>query len=593
MDTTTNRLADVLDYRLREYLGTDVEYRAHLLPNVLGLEVVMVRPEHLRGFTFMFREGEPLPPQIREHRYDAQGIPVTVPVTNPPMTFQLQYQATDRTIRETQVMAVTTAPTVNPIPARPLIPTRTIEQEARLQNLENIGMDRVYTAEESVEYNRLRAIAPCPTPIPARTYVRVHRDDYRNWVVAVRVGQNGRDLPTIAIIKSLLNPSDKHYLPSRQGKYRSTVNILRTALSAGLPPQSLVDALRAWVMATENQVTSAESVIPVGGIDRETANLLKAQPATLEVGGMVYRLVPCHQTDVRPLIARVRAKALSRAQVEAASITVKATTDARVTVTEAERTATRLRTEAERAARLSGARVPDWVRDSRRAHHWTGSAWIVEIKVQCLIRDIRLYIPAWASVLHWKPLVILGKDTRYYERHLLPLSFRLNADGSYDKYNISASWPAITTHIQGYMCMDLQGLPSSIKSNADLIKLEECISRGMQVINLNSPLDTDYNHYWPDFKEQIPPIVIKWLKGEVRIEPSTGISISRFKELVPTTTWDSVETIKEEEEGTFSTSNPPIPLRPIVEPPLGGRVQGAGAIDPETVARLQEVIERG
>jgi len=53
-------------------------------------------------------------------------------------------------------------------------------------------------------------------------------------------------------------------------------------LNGGLSAQSLHDALRAWVVATEGATTNVESNTPI--LDDSTAALLNAMPATLEVG---------------------------------------------------------------------------------------------------------------------------------------------------------------------------------------------------------------------------------------------------------------------------------------------------------------------
>src|SRR6266480_7140982 len=61
MARTTTELASMLAYRLRERLGTAVDYRATLLPNEMAIQVEMILPERLRGYIFIFREMEGLP----------------------------------------------------------------------------------------------------------------------------------------------------------------------------------------------------------------------------------------------------------------------------------------------------------------------------------------------------------------------------------------------------------------------------------------------------------------------------------------------------------------------------------------------------
>jgi hypothetical protein len=470
-----------------------------------------------------------------------------------------------------RLMTMTPYETVQPV-------ARTIEQETRWQALDAEVRDRIFTQAESTEYNRLSEMAPCPTPIPPRIHVRVHRDTGGSWSVTVKVGIELRDLPTAAVIKSLLPPADKHFIPGRQGRYRGTLGILRTALSAGLPAQSLHDALRAWVMATENAITSAESTFPVGGLDAATANLLRAQPVTLEAGGMVYRLVPVHQTDVRPLIARVRAKTVAAAQVETTAMKARAVSDARITVQEAERNAARVRLEAEALIRQAGTRVPDWVRDSHRNHYWDGERWHVEMLVSCQLTEIRYTVQPWNRILYWNPIVNRDRGTAWYAAYKIPVWFRLSADGNYDRSYLDCVQMReySTTHItRDRACMSLQAMPALVNNLATLKQLEACLSRGMQVVNLNSPLGWDVADYWPAFKEQLPAAIIAFLNRGFRLLDNNNHIMLRdagtmtaFQEYYPQfATWNRTETIAQEQAGMFNVSDPVIPLAvPIVEP---------------------------
>jgi len=453
-----------------------------------------------------------------------------------------------------RMMSTFTATTV---PA--IVPTvRTAQQEERFIELESITDP--WTPAQTTEYNTLRGLGPYPHPIPPRTYVRVVRDNYGTWNITVRVGPSQRDFPSIAVIKSLINPADKHFLPSRQGRRHTTLRILRNSLEAGLPAQSLHDALRAWVMAVENQVTEAESSIPADGIDPATASLLRAQPATLEVGGKVFRLVPAHESDVRPLITRVRQRTIAQARVETDALRERARTDARVLTTEAERSARRTREEAEAVARRAGVRVPNWVRDSGRPHYFGGrdnGYWHVQLNVNCSLRDIRLLVREWGLVLHWKPIVPVSRPQEWYNEHLCPLWFRLSTDGRYDKHSIfQADWD--TPHVGGFMCMDLFARPDKVESIEHLIALEKAISRGMQVVNLNSPISRAVDNYYPALKDQLPVIPIKYLKGDW-LEPR-AITKAAFKESNPSITWDYEESLVQESNGTFNVDAPVLVL---------------------------------
>ncbi len=602
MDTV--RLGEILAYRLREHLGARVDYNATIMPNELAIYVEMIQPEDLRGLTFTFRENEPLPAPILRLRH---GDPNTVRFTYQPdpaqfITLQanpLAYDIETRNVRENPVMATvmrtreqearladlermwaTVIMTQAQIqerralmnmsayrPPTPVIPTRTPAQEDRLRDLNEAGNHRAWTLEESREYDTLHQMANCPSPNPPRIYVRVHREDGRGgWDVSVRVGQESRDLPPTSVIKSLLNPADKHWLTGRQGRRMSTLRLLRNALEAGLPAQSLHDALRAWAMANENRISTVESVMPIGGIDAETANLLRAQPATLEVGGRVFRLTPIHEVDMRPLITRTRQRAIATAQVEVTAMTERARTDARVMTTEAERSASRIRADAENAARVAGARVPNWIRDSGRQHYWDRQYWCVRLSIGCLIRDIRLYVSEWGTTLHWKPIYPVHNMEWYQDRRIWAW-LRVNENGGWDKHSVFTREDEYTTpHIDSFMCMDLQSQPRLVNNMDSLNALEATLTRGMQVINLNSPLSREVPRYFPEIRDQMPSVPAKIMIGTYAVR-GNRLSMADWKAANPTITWDSEETIAQENSGTFSVGDP-VPTLPIPPPNL-------------------------
>lgn len=464
-----------------------------------------------------------------------------------------------------------TMATATNAPAVPVTPrgVRTPEQEVRFQTLQAESTRRVFLNLELAEWQRLQGMAPCPTPLPPvtpprpRIRVKVWRDDYQQWQVMMTVGNNGRELPSISVIKSLLPPADKHFLPSRQGRHTRTLNLLRVALDGGLSAQSLHDALRAWVVATEGMPTSAESDSPI--LDESTAMLLNAQPATLEVGGKVYKLVPTKELDARPLIKRVRERALSLAMVEGEGIRTRARTDARVVVSEAENRAATLREEVERERRAMGNRAPEWVANSGRSHRWQDGYWYVEMRVLCKVVEIRYTVSSWNRVLHWTPLNVDNRPNSYYEQWRMPVWVRLREEGHYTKDDISCRGGGYcSTHIDSYMCMELQGLPPVLTSANHLLSLEQIIGRGMQVVNLNSPLNTNPRKYWPPFLEQLPPVPLKLMtcgeRADRYIIPN-GRTIERWQAEHPDITWDRSELIEQEaatifhvQEGTNATT---------------------------------------
>ena len=630
----STELGEILAYRMREHLGALVDYTATLLPNRLAIQVVMIQPEYLRGFTFTFSGGE-LPTNIRSMRNGVVDTGLVPPNVNLEVNAiheeinrvtaglpaardaaHAQFTYNDMTLTEAEARwprvrvvrtdagdeaAVPTAPlptTINDIqrayypawaaaadavaygtgmlrttggnmatvtnPAgnativgaafTPAITVRSPEQEVRLAQLEVMYTTVQMTNAQIDERNVLLRMAACPTPVPSvppaprpapRVRVRVWRDDYNQWQVGVAVGGNNRDLPSVAVVKSLLPPADKHFLPSRVGRHRSTLYALRTALEGGLSAQSLHDALRAWVVAAEGAATNVQSDSPI--LDESTAALLNAMPATLEVGGKVYRLVPTKELDARPLIKRVRERALNLARVEGEGIRTRARTDARVVVSEAEARASTLRMEVERERAAIGNRAPEWVVNSGRPHQYMDGYWYVEIKVLCRVREIRYTVSSWNRVLYWTPLNG-DKPNSYYETWRMPVWVRLRPDGHYTKDDISCRG-FCSTHIESYMCMELQGLPPTIQSAAHLTTLEGIVSRGMQVINLNSPLNTNPKKYWPAFLEQIPPVPLKLLTSGERTDRyiiPNGRTIERWQAENPSIVWDRSELIEQE-----------------------------------------------
>jgi hypothetical protein len=481
---------------------------------------------------------------------------------------------------------------------------RTAEEEALYIQLAREAQTRIFGQVELETYHRLQRLAPflaatpmavdpargidpvmvtnvnipvaVPVPVPPkdRVYVKVAKGDDSygrdSWVISVRINKEEKDLPEALVVRGFLPEKDKHFISARQRRYRSSYNVLQDALRAGLSPQTLHDALKAWVMAAFFSF-SAESTTP---IDDETSYLLKAQPATLEVGGKVFKLVPCGEVDVRPLITRVRTKALAGAKAESAVILTKAKTDARLVVSSAEVSAQSIKAEVELLRREASSMLPTWVRDSSRAAYWSGGRWWVQLNVNCRIKEIRLTVSEWRMVFYWNPLTWpVGLSTRdrvedYYVYHPMHLFVRLNPEGKYtlDDVRHAATSQESTVHTsRERTCMALQLLPPALNTRSDLIALEKGISRGMQVVNLNSPLSRDYHNFYPDFKAQIPPIVAKWLTGHLNIYPMrTGQSLAAFQEANPSITWDRTESLEQEGAGVFNTDQ--YQPTPVIQP---------------------------
>jgi hypothetical protein len=467
---------------------------------------------------------------------------------------------------------------------------RTMEQEVRYQFLVEEGNDRVWSQAENEEMNALGILLPHPTRPPARIRVRVWytAGNYNPWNVQVKIGGEVKDFPALAVIKSLLPPADKRWITRRTRG--GTLRGLQEALEAGLPAQSLHDALKAWAIATCSAIRDASSDSPaLGGVDAATESLLRAQPATLEVAGRVFRLTPVGEVDMRPLIARTRARALSTVTIEAGAIRERARADSRTVISEAERRAAAIRLELDAERQRHGSRVPDWVRDSGRPHFWTGHEWAVEMMVGIKVREIRYTVTPWNVVLKWNPLNPNRRSNDWYaeSRNMLAVWVRIREEGTY-QFDDSFTRDYSTTHIMvggnnsAYTCcMGLQARPACIRSVADLRTLEVALTRGMQVINMNSPLSGSVSNYHPTFLEQIPPIPREVLTNDVRFVDGNGRCLpgaatpDAYRVVFPNVTWDSMESLLSEAETTFTVTEPvpapvPVPV-PVVNQGRGER----------------------
>lgn len=464
----------------------------------------------------------------------------------------------------------------------PLARTRTREEQDRYQILDRDARERVFDNNEQSEYHRLLGMAayipdPNDPPLPRRdrVSVRVVRvsaedGDRSTWVIEVRINGNVVDYPKSQVIRGLLSDEDKRFLPARGKRYENTLRVLQQALREGLQPQSLHDSLKAWAISTLQQGTEATSET---NLDEVTAHLLRVQPATLEVGGRVYKLIPAGSVDTRPLIARVRKKALAGASMEATAIREDATRDARIVVNEATDRADNIREQIEAERRRASITVPPWVVQSNRATYWDGAYWNVEMKLSVQVREIRYLVQRWETILFWNPLIpeALIADDAYFIRAYNKLSVWLKlVPGILHLDNVKTKHVSYScTHINSYRtCMELQGLPRVVDSVERLMSLEASLSRGMRVVNLNSPLDYEVRHYHPAFKAQLPEVVVNFLANHVA-EMGSYPNMERYRRDNPEVTWDRVESVIDEARGVFNVETPAPPVQALpIAPPL-------------------------
>lgn len=418
--------------------------------------------------------------------------------------------------------------------------------------------------------------ATLPVPPPARPAVRIRVSVSRGvrvdangverstgpWAFELYVGDEAIDVPDRNQVVNFLPKAIR--LP-RARRYGNTYRYWCEQLDTGrLTPQQLHDGFRGYLIAyfTDHARVESEETLT-----DETRYLLTSQPATLEVGGRVFRLTPAGQTDVRPLIKRVREKALQAAIGEADGIRTRARTEAANIVSQAEERAGYLRQELEEERRtLSQGRIPEFLQGcSFPIKQGGGSAWSVLLALQVEVREIRFTIREWQRILHWNPLVPPG-DTFYTRFHCW---LHLASDGSCDYTKVNA-YTFKTTHIAGHTCMDLNRVPRKIRNATDIEQLRQGLERGLWQINLNSPLARNVWEYHPVYKAFIPKYVQDLLLGNKVIEPrAVGAGWETPEEwaarVFPNqpagyTPWDWSETVDQEAAATF-TAPPPERIR--------------------------------
>lgn len=539
-----------------------VVYDTYALPNVRALRVIIRRPEMLAGYEFTYN-GQPLPEGLRIP-------PVTFNLQPPPPDFRFTtanpLNAPLNTIYNDiiRTQGWYTMPTVtatNAANATPVV-IRTTEQEDRFQFLEMVASERALTPTEQEEYRVLGRIYPYIHPATERIRIKVivrrNGQGYSartNWVVVIRMLKPGMSWevinnPEFKHVKGLLTPEIKRFFPMARDRF-----YLQEALEAGCNAQVLADILKTWAVAkySQSQEGGADT-----NIDEETSYLLRSQPATLDVGGRIYRLVPTGEVDTRPLIRKVKTRALAGVKVEADGIRSRAATDARMVVTEAEQRAGRVRAEIEALQRSANSQVPVWIRDSKRPHFWDGSYWNLELSLGCKIREIRYTVSQWGdggTVLYWNPLVPVvngvHREDSWYSYHPMKAWVRLGVNGGFSLDSVRMKeWTV--THIHDRVCMGLQGVPSRLTNLEEVRLLEGILTRGMQVVNLNSPLSRE--RYWPDFDAQLPPQV-KLFFANVRMFDSYR-NVTSFRRDYPEFTWDREEAISREAETSFTLDDP-------------------------------------
>lgn len=404
---------------------------------------------------------------------------------------------------------------------------------------------------------------PVPTepiqPASNRINVLVRRTgDYRGWEISVRNNGEPLELPDISIIKSLLPTAQRRLIRGRQRRYSNNLALLISALNRGMNPQVLHDALKAWVMThvSESRTVESETIL-----EDEQRYLLQVAPATLAVGGRLFRLVPTGEMDITTPLKHLRQRAKAVAQIEVTEMRNRAQIDARAITGEAEDRAASIRQEVERIRQGLGVQPPEWVRDNSIPLKLIDRTWYAGLFIPAYVESIRLRVERWQSTLWWDAIHPHNAD--YYISYPMLMWLRLSPRGAYTLDDVSVDrWK--TVHTANRVCMTLQNMPRHIDSLESFNRLREGISRGMRIVNLNSPLTSAINTMYPLFVEQLPPIVIKWLNRQITIDPDAGVTPERYRELAPTVTWDRIETDAQEMAQTFEVRHEPTSINPEI-----------------------------
>lgn len=370
----------------------------------------------------------------------------------------------------------------------------------------------------------------------------------------IKVSKDGLDLtlPSCQVMRAFLPEKWAKALPARSRRGNNSIDHLIRLLDEGVSPQIIHDAVKAWAFSTilqDREATSEGSVV-----DDANAALLNIAPATLEVGGKVFRLVPTGEVDVRPVLARVRKKALSAASVEVEAMKGRAIVDARIVVSEAEVKATRMRQSLEAEKARLGVRPPDWAISNGISHRFKDGRWYLGFLAETLVTEIRFTVGIWNRILYWNPLILPDVPRK------IPCWISIGARGEYTLETVHTDnrLGYTTVHVvTSSTCMALQGLPSKIDSYDNFCRLSNGISRGNRVVNLNSPLSWRTDSYWPDYKAQLPVVVLQFLDRTIALnenmrDMNPRLSMAEFKVSYPAITWDRDEDITEDAQGIFT-----------------------------------------
>jgi hypothetical protein len=383
-------------------------------------------------------------------------------------------------------------------------------------------------------------------PTKQRIHVRVWQGQYGSREISVKVNGEEQGMPSCKAICSLLSQAHRNKLKRSSN---SSLYNYREALENGLPPQALHDALKAFYVAKMSQPALAESDTELSEDDRL---LLRAQPATMLVGGKVYRLVPTGETNVSSLIKGVRRKAITLAETEANGIKERAQVDSRAIISEAESRAQATREEIDRLRASQANMPPEWAYRNGCPMKFRDGRWHIGIYVGCFLESIRYRVQNWHSTLWWNAIHPPNHGLDYYENRAMLMWVRLTATGTYSLNDvISDKWSTI--HTRSYTCMELQGLPRMINSWDNLLRLRNAITRGMLVANLNSPLNVNLEEMYPPFREQLPEPVVRLLQpgNRISIDPGAGVTPAQYLERVPWLRWDRIVADEVEAAETF------------------------------------------
>jgi hypothetical protein len=184
--------------------------------------------------------------------------------------------------------------------------------------------------------------------------------------------------------------------------------------------------------------------------------------------------------------------------------------------------------------RLDAASIlPSWIRDNelilRPKPGRPQYPWMIGLWIDTLIDSFEINYDD--NIYHWQAIRLVD---RVPARVMLwmpinPSTGEYKYNGTSDGCRTMPTDPNLPHIKDTGCCMDLQGVPTTIKNMEGLGKLQQIINRGMRVVNLSSLLAVDWRLWHRDVKDQTPEPVKQFI-NHCLLHQTAGLSLDRFIE---------------------------------------------------------------